>query len=383
MLTTLLIPLMPMIRNEFSLDYTQSGLLLSVFSLAYGIGQLPAGWIADRTGRRVMITVGIAGVALFGLLVGLSHTYIMLVIFLGLMGLAGGGYHPAASPAVASSVAPERRGSALGIHLFGGSTSHFLAPLLGVAIATALGWRGPYIVLAVPAFVFGIIFYLMMGRRSVSNSATQKANGGQQNRVVEKPGRMRHLVTFIVLTTLTQSIVFSVVSFTPLFLVDRFNVSETASGAFMTIYFSTGLWASTLGGYFSDRFGRVRLVLAVCLASGIGMYLLDLASFGIAIGAVMLLVGACGSIRMPVAESYIITNTPEKHRSTALGIYFFSGTGGGSILTPLVGYLIDIVGFSFCFIITAISIVVVVLICFFLLRGSDDRPTVRAMAVSG
>ena len=139
LLTTLLIPLMPMIRNEFLFDYTQSGLLLSVFNLTYGIGQLPSGWIADHIGRRIMITIGIVGVAISGLFIGLSHTYIMLVIFLALMGITGGGYHPSASPVVAATVKPEHRGSALGIHLIGGSTSHFLAPLLGVAIATALG----------------------------------------------------------------------------------------------------------------------------------------------------------------------------------------------------------------------------------------------------
>jgi len=66
-----------MIRSDFALDYTQSGLVISAFSLAYGIGQLPAGWLADRIGRQVMITMGIIGVAAAGLLVGLSQTYIM------------------------------------------------------------------------------------------------------------------------------------------------------------------------------------------------------------------------------------------------------------------------------------------------------------------
>lgn len=374
---------MPMIRNEFSLDYTQSGLLLSVFNLTYGIVQAPAGWLADRIGRRIMITIGIAGVALFGLLIGISHTYIMLIIFLGLMGLAGGGYHPAASPVVAASVTPERRGTALGIHLFGGSTSHFLAPLVGVAIATALGWRGPYIVLAVFALAFGIVFYLMMGRRSELKTAIQKTTNDQQNTAPETPGRIRYLIVFMVLCAITQSIVFSVVSFTPLFLVDRFNVSQAASGAFIAVYYSTSLWATALGGYFSDRVGRIRLVLAVCLGSGIGLYLLDLASFGIAMVAVMLLIGTCGAIRMPVAESYIIRNTSDKHRSTVMGIYFFSGMEGGAVLTPLAGYLIDSLGFSTCFTIASSIVIATVMICFFLLRGSSDQPITRVLAVSG
>ncbi len=51
-LTTLTVPLLPFIRNDFVLDYTRAGLVVSSFSLTYGIGQLPAGWLADRAGAR-------------------------------------------------------------------------------------------------------------------------------------------------------------------------------------------------------------------------------------------------------------------------------------------------------------------------------------------
>jgi len=103
-LTAIPIPLLPMIRRSFALDYTQSGLAISAFTLSYGIAQLPAGWLADRVGPRLLITIGISGVALSGLLVGLSQTYIMMTVFLVLMGLAGGGYHPAASPLILSLI---------------------------------------------------------------------------------------------------------------------------------------------------------------------------------------------------------------------------------------------------------------------------------------
>jgi len=54
LLTALPIPLSPMIRSDFSLDYTFAGLVISAFNLAYGIGQLPGGWLADRFGPRIM-----------------------------------------------------------------------------------------------------------------------------------------------------------------------------------------------------------------------------------------------------------------------------------------------------------------------------------------
>ncbi len=147
LLTALPIPLLPLIRDEFVLSYTQAGLVISVFSLAYGIGQLPAGWLADRIGPRILITTGICGVAAAGLLVGLSQTYIMMMAFFGVMGIMGGGYHPASPPLISASVEPKNRGRALGLHMIGGSASFFLAPLIAAAIATTWGWRGSFIAL--------------------------------------------------------------------------------------------------------------------------------------------------------------------------------------------------------------------------------------------
>ena len=104
LLTALPIPLLPLIRSDYSLDYTLSGWVVSAFNLAYGMGQLPAGWLADRIGPRIIITVGICGVALAGLFVGLSQSFGMLLFFLALMGFLGGGYHPASPPLIAASV---------------------------------------------------------------------------------------------------------------------------------------------------------------------------------------------------------------------------------------------------------------------------------------
>ncbi len=117
LLTALPVPLLPFIRNDFALDYTQAGLVVSAFNLAYGIGQLPGGWLADRIGPRILITIGICGVALAGILVGLSQTYIMMLVFLALMGVVGGGYHPSAAPLVSASVEVKNRGRATGFPL--------------------------------------------------------------------------------------------------------------------------------------------------------------------------------------------------------------------------------------------------------------------------
>ncbi len=65
-------PLLPMIRTDLNLNYTTAGVAVSVFSITGGVAQLPAGWLADRIDPQPVILISVSGVALGGLLIGLS-----------------------------------------------------------------------------------------------------------------------------------------------------------------------------------------------------------------------------------------------------------------------------------------------------------------------
>ncbi|MBU2607813.1 MAG: MFS transporter [Chloroflexi bacterium] len=398
LVTALPSPLTPYIRDEFSLDYTQAGWVISAFTLAYGIGQLPAGWLADRIGPRIMLTIGICGVAVAAFLIGLSQTYIMMLVFLALMGLAGGGYHPSAPPVIASAVGMENRGRALGLHMIGGSLSFFLAPIIAAEIAEVWSWRGSFIGLAIPAMLFGIVFYILLGRRLTASRAANKA-AVSQIEAPSPPGRWRRLVWFIILSTSTQAVTFSVIAFIPLFLVDHFGVSQAAGARAIAFIYFCGLWVSPIAGYLSDRLGRVPVVLAAAFMVGPVLYLLnvvpygigistlmnltnyllrfgidisilaDLVPYGIGIAALLILIGVFLYVRMPVSESYILGQVSERNRSTILGIYFLGSMEGAGILTPVMGKLIDNFGFATSFSIAGATVLGITILCSFFLWG--------------
>lgn len=366
---------MPYIRDEFALNYTQVGWLVAAFSLAYGISQLPGGWLADRIGPRIMLTIGVAGVAVVGLLIGLSPTYVVLALFLVLLGVTGGGYHPSAAPLVSASVEPKNRGRALGIHQMGGTGSFFLTPLIAAGLASALGWRGTFITISIPTLIFGIIFYVLLGRLGYTRRAEQGITISHTE-ALPAPGHLRRLVAFIVLGIAGMVLISSVISFIPLFIVDHFGTSEEAAAAMLSLAYFGGLWAAPLGGYLSDRLGRVPMILAVGLIAGPAIYLLNLAPFGIGFSAVLIIVGMAMHLGMPVTEAYIISHTSERKRSTVLGFYYL-GSRGGPAIAPVIGYLIDHYGFHTSFSIVSAVMVAVTLICAIFLWGSRDAPSLK------
>ena len=344
LVTALPVPLLPFIRDEFALDYTRAGFVISAFGVIYGISQLPAGWLADRFGPRTLITVSICGVAVTGILVGLSQNYVMLLIFLVLMGVLGGGYHPSSTTMISAITELKSRGQALGFHMVGGSVSYFLAPLIAAGIAVIWGWRGPFIGLAIPSIAFGILLHMLLRRRIPSKKAETKAPSSFVE-TPSPPSRRRRFVTLITLGTFTQAVLISTVSLIPLFLVDNFGTGKEVAAASMSLVYAMGLWAGPLGGYLSDRLGRVLMILAMCFLAGPVIFLLNLAPYGLGTATLLAIIGIIMYFTTTVAQAYIVDQASERRRSTILGIYFFGTMEGAGVLPPAIGYLIDQFGF--------------------------------------
>ena len=372
LLTALPVPLLPMIRSDFGLDYTKAGLVVSAFNIAYGFGQLPAGWLADRLGSRLLIMCGICGVALAGFFVGITQTFLLMIFFMALMGVMGGGYHPAAPPLIFASVEPGKQGRALGIHAVGGGASYFLAPLMAAGLAAFWGWRGAFIGLAVPTIIFSFFFYWFLGRQDIAVKPKAKT-GAAAPAAVSPPARVRRLVVFITLSTFTGAVMLSTTAFIPLYLVDHFHFAKEKALALFAFIYIAGLWMSPIAGHLSDRLGRIPVILVACFLAGPVIYLLNWVSSEWGVIVLLLIFGMIMYTRMPVAEAFVISNTSERNRSAVLGIYFFSGLEGGGVLTPVVGYLIDNLGFYYSFTIAGAAVVLVTLICAILLKGWEKE----------
>jgi MFS family permease len=362
-------PLMPMIRADLGLNYTEAGILMSVFSITGGIAQLPAGWLADRFGARLMILLSVTGVAIGGLLIGLSTTYAILVVLLGVIALLGGGYHPAASTAISNITPPEKRGRSLGLHLIGGTSSFWVVTLLVAPMAAAWGWRMPFVVLSIPIIVLGVVLFYFIGRRSrVPVGSTPQTTG--KTSIVSDAVKIRWSVflPFLVLTVGTGMIVQSVGAYYSMYAADHLKVAPAVVVLLMGIGPFVGMFAAPLGGYLSDRVGAIPVVIGSALIAGPLLYTVSLASNAWIFAVILVLIGITNMARAPSSEAYFVTHIPARRRATILGIYFFAGMELAGVMTPLAGKLIDSYDFAPVLIGAAISQFVLAVVCALFLR---------------
>jgi len=171
------------------------------------------------------------------------------------------------------------------------------------------------------------------------------------------------LVTYIIIGTCGQVFIMSVVSFLPLYNVDRLSMAAGLAAALQFVVYLGGMPAGPLAGYWSDRVGANRVLIAsgvmvgpvIFLLSRVGSVWVSLPVF-LALGALMFTI-------MPVSEAYIINHTTESNRSTVLGVYYAASRGGSGFLTLGLGLLVKRAGFQTSFAVTGIVVLAIIALC--------------------
>lgn len=137
------------VRTEMHLSATQMGWLLSTFSLAYGLAQLPLIGLLDRAGARLTLGGGLIVWSLAQMLTGLVRG---LPSFLGLRFLLGIGeapFYPAGVRSVREWFGPASRARATAIMSSSNPLGLAIAPPILTGIMLRSGWRAMFVVLGI------------------------------------------------------------------------------------------------------------------------------------------------------------------------------------------------------------------------------------------
>lgn len=118
------------IKEDLSLSNAQIAWLVSAFFWSYALAQVPSGWLSDRYGARLMLSLYILFWSLFTGLMGVLVVLAALVLFRLGCGLAQAGAYPT-SGSILSRWAPfTERGRSSSIIALGGRVGGALAPVL-------------------------------------------------------------------------------------------------------------------------------------------------------------------------------------------------------------------------------------------------------------
>lgn len=139
--------------TAFGMSESTAGLLNTLTLIASAIGSLIIGLLADRLGRRRMLSVSILIYSLFTFASGFSTSITMLATFRFFLGLGMGGEWNAGAALVAETWPTYWRGRALGIVQSSWAIGYAFAALVAGLVLAHASWRWVFFVGVIPALV--------------------------------------------------------------------------------------------------------------------------------------------------------------------------------------------------------------------------------------
>ena len=380
--------LLPIIGNELGLSFSQIGLIMTCQYLAGAVANVPAGVLVDTVGRKgLLMTVSLFWVGFPYLLMSFTHSYVMLLLCVVMVGVGNSLWHPTAIPTLARRF-PERKGLVLSLHGMGGNAGDALAPLVVGSLLALLTWREVVVLNVVPGLLISLLLLVFMGTLQlgrkkpasavVSTSQEDPATQSLANYVRGLRQLLRNRSLVILSTSgafrsMTQN---ALLTFLPLFLAREMGYSMFLIGVSMFALQAAGFAAAPVAGHLSDRFGRRSVVMTSMAMTAAVLLFMALAGKSQAFVALIAVLGFFLYALRPVLQAWLLETTPTNMGGSSIGILFGTQSLGASV-GPLIGGLIaDRYGLGATFYFLAGTIVCANLFILLMPKGEPARASV-------
>jgi MFS family permease len=146
------------VRAEMHLSATQMGWLLSAFSLAYGVAQLPLIGLLDREGTRKVLGGGLVIWSAAQMLTGLVRAFPVFLMLRVLLGFGEAPFYPSGVRSTREWFSAGARARATAVMSSSQTFGLAIAPPILTAIMLALGWRAMFVVLGAAGLVVAALW---------------------------------------------------------------------------------------------------------------------------------------------------------------------------------------------------------------------------------
>jgi len=301
--------------------------------LFHALIQFPAGILADRLGRKLVIALGLLVFAAGSFITGTSSEYTVLLLAFIVLGV-GMGTYPSAGTTLLAETFGNQKGRAFGIHS-AVSTLGGVVPLVVPLLIPFRGWRGVYYGFGFLALPLVGLFLLANRRDDRSISQTQTFRPAFRDIFWN-----RSLRCLLVLAIFFVSAWQATTSFLLTYLVNEKGLTLGLAGTIYSMIFFAGVLTRPLIGILSDWLDRRRLLLTMCALGSIGCLILIISQSIVGICLAVACFSLCGGFFL-VKNGYLFELLAQQRAATGFGLFNMTVTLVASQSSVVIGALGD------------------------------------------
>lgn len=255
---------MPVVALEFHCGVPEIALALTVTLMMRPVGAIIFGYLGDRYGRRLPLMIDIIFYSLMELLTAWAPNYTVFLILRALFGIGMGGEWGLGASLTMEALPAKARGLFSGILQQGYATGYLLAAVVYWVVFPWFGWRGMFVVGALPAL---LVIYI---RAYVPESPVWQRDSAQ---MLPSPGSVirelrTHWKLFVYATLLMTAFMYmshGTQDIYPTFLEKQRGLDVDRKALVSMIYSFGAICGGTLFGFLSQQLGRRRAIISAAV----------------------------------------------------------------------------------------------------------------------
>lgn len=153
------------IMADLGLTPSQWGWVLSVFTISYGIMQVPLGVWGDKRGHRLVLTLIVLWWSLFTGLTGMAAGFVSLLVIRFGFGIGEAGSYPCMTGVIVKWYRKHETSIAQGYIWAASRMGGALTPFVVIPVLAFLGWRAAFFLLAALGVLWSAGWYLWYRNR--------------------------------------------------------------------------------------------------------------------------------------------------------------------------------------------------------------------------
>ncbi|MFC1958717.1 MFS transporter [Chloroflexota bacterium] len=347
--------ILPMIYTSLGLTPVAAGFIGTIRQVISGVVSMIGGFVLDKfQHRRILVLfLSLLLMGLGYLLVGLSPTYPLILLSIGLAGAAGSIWHPAAL-GLLSQRYPERRGFMLALHRSSGNIGDVLGPLLVGALLLVLVWQKILFGAFPIAVAMALLLWTALSRagdwQKLTDQTTTQRMLGEQFGALKEVLKSRALILLLLVSGISGLGQGSIMLWLPLYLQETQGMGSFGIGMHLGLLSGVGIASVPVIGILSDRLGRNRVILIVLLAQTTIAILMALAGSGIILTILVGFMGAFLFALNPLLQAGALDIAEGKRlESSMIGLLWGINAAFNGVSPVIVGFLITSLGYSVLF----------------------------------
>jgi MFS family permease len=303
------------------------------------------------------------------LLIGFTHSYLMLLACVALVGFGNSLWHPTAIPTLARRY-PERKGLVLSIHGMGGNVGDAIAPIVIGAALAVLSWRQVVVLNVAPGLLVALLMFALLGtiRLGERKPPAEGQSLGQYVEGLRELLRNRSVVLLSVSSafrTMTQQ---ALLTFLPIYLAREMGYPSTVVGACLFALQAAGFAAAPVAGHLSDRMGRRQIIIGSMASTAVVLAGMAFAGASPVFVGLIAVLGFFLYATRPVIQAWLLEATPKHMGGSSIGVLFGAQALGAALGPWLAGMVADQHGLGATFYFLAVTIVIANIFVFWMPR---------------